>query len=73
MTRAMIKILINCPSPTLVEEEGQELLIDLVHETHAFVVDLVDLLLLLLDHLITLQTSTEPPAKNPVLRNRRWC
>ena len=43
------------PDPMLVGEEGQEFLFDLVHVMCAFVADLdLDLLLLLLDHQITL-------------------
>jgi hypothetical protein len=48
----MITILINCVSPMLVEEEGQE--VDLGHIMRAFMVDLDSLPLLLLDHPITL-------------------
>ena len=58
----IIMILINYLFPTSVEEveEGQELLVDLVRVMRAFVVELdLDLPLLLLDHPITLQTTTE--------------
>lgn len=57
----IIVILINYLFPTSVEEvEGQELPVDLVRVMRAFVVELdLDLPLLLLDHPITLQTTTE--------------
>jgi hypothetical protein len=58
----IIMILINYLFPTSVKEveEGQELLVDLVRVMRAFVVELdLDLPLLLLDHPITLQTTTE--------------
>jgi hypothetical protein len=58
----IIMILINYLFPMSVEEveEGQELLVDLVRIMRAFMVELdLDLPLLLLDHPITLQTTTE--------------
>jgi len=63
----IITILINYLFPTSVEEveEDQEHLVDPAHEMRAFVVELdVDLLLLLLDRLITLQTTMEHSTKN---------